>query len=100
VESASVEVIQKMDPPEEPLIIRTRPLDEVPTSVETVKMFSTDRWHDTPIYRREDLQPEDKINGPAIIVEKISTIVVEPNWNARLTECNHLILQRLSTGYR
>ena len=100
VESASVEVIQKMETPEEPLIIRTRPLDEAPVSIEIVRMFSTDRWYDTPVYRREDLQPEDRINGPAIVVEKISTIVVEPNWNARLTEHNHLILQRLSTGYR
>ncbi|MEH2103569.1 MAG: hydantoinase/oxoprolinase family protein [Nostoc sp.] len=94
VESASVEVIQKMDTPEEPLIIRTRPLDEDPVSVETVKMFTADRWYDTPVYRREDLQPEDIINGPAIVVEKISTIVVEPNWQARLTTKNHLILDR------
>ncbi|MEH2449419.1 MAG: hydantoinase/oxoprolinase family protein [Nostoc sp.] len=95
VESASVEVIQKMETPQEPLIIRTRSLDEAPVSVEIVRMFSTDRWYDTPVYRREDLQPEDRINGPAIVVEKISTIVVEPNWNARLTEHNHLILERL-----
>ncbi|MEH2196081.1 MAG: hydantoinase/oxoprolinase family protein [Nostoc sp.] len=94
VESVSVEVIQKMDTPEEPLIIRSRSLDEDPTSVETVRMYSNDRWHETPVYRREDLQPEDIINGPAIVVEKISTIVVEPNWNARLTERNHLMLQR------
>ncbi|MGJ5631057.1 hydantoinase/oxoprolinase family protein [Nostoc sp. CALU 1950] len=94
VESASVEVIQKMDTPEEPLITRTRFLDEAPVCVETVRMFSHNKWHDTPIYRREDLQPEDSINGPAIVVEKIGTIVVEPNWNARLTERNHLILKR------
>lgn len=100
VESSSVEVIHKMDTPEEPLVIRTRPLDEVPISVETVKMFTAERWHDTPIYRREDLQPEDILNGPAIVVEKISTIVVEPNWQARLSAQNHLILQHLSTGYR
>ncbi|MEH2140510.1 hydantoinase/oxoprolinase family protein [Nostoc sp.] len=93
VESVSVEVIQKMDTPEEPFIIRTRPLAEAPISVETVRMYSTDKWHDTPVYRREDLQPEDRINGPAIVVEKISTIVVEPNWQVRLTERNHLILQ-------
>ncbi|MBN3898074.1 MAG: hydantoinase/oxoprolinase family protein [Nostoc sp. NOS(2021)] len=98
VESASVEVIQKMETPEEPLIIRTRSLDEAPVSGEIVRIFTADRWHDTPVYRREDLQPEDSINGPALVVEKISTIVVEPNWNARLTEHNHLILQRLSTG--
>jgi 5-oxoprolinase (ATP-hydrolysing) len=95
VESVSVEVIKKMDTPEEPLITRKRPLDEIPASVETVRMFSADKWHDTPVYRREDLQPEDNISGPAIIVEKISTIVVEPLWKARLTERNHLILERL-----
>jgi 5-oxoprolinase (ATP-hydrolysing) len=94
VESVSVEVIQKMDTPEEPLILRKRPLDEIPTSVEIVRMFSAEKWHDTPVYRREDLQPEDSISGPAIIVEKISTIVVEPLWKARLTESNHLILER------
>ncbi|MDF5706168.1 MAG: hydantoinase/oxoprolinase family protein [Nostoc sp. S4] len=95
VESVSVEVIQKMDTPEEPLIIRTRLIHESPKSVEIVKMFTADTWHDTPVYRREDLQPEDKIIGTAIIVEKISTIVVEPLWQARLTQRNHLILERL-----
>jgi 5-oxoprolinase (ATP-hydrolysing) len=93
VESASVEVIQKMDTPAESLITRTCSLDEPPQSVEIVRMFASEQWHDTPVYRREDLQPEDSINGPAIIVEKISTIVVEPGWEARLTESNHLILQ-------
>ena len=43
-------------------------------------MFTADKWHDTPVYRREDLQPEETIIGAAIIVEKISTIVVERNW--------------------
>jgi 5-oxoprolinase (ATP-hydrolysing) len=63
--------------------------------VEVVKMFTADKWHETPVYRREDLEPGDRIQGTAIIVEKISTIVVEPNWEARLTELNHLVLQRL-----
>jgi 5-oxoprolinase (ATP-hydrolysing) len=95
VESVLVEVIQKMDTPEEPLITRTRSIDEAPAFVEIVKIFTADQWYNTSVYRREDLQPKDSINGPAIVVEKISTIVVEPNWEARLTECNHLILQRL-----
>jgi 5-oxoprolinase (ATP-hydrolysing) len=95
IESASVEVIQKMETPEEPLITRTRSIVETPRAIEIVRMFSTDRWYDTPVYRREDLQPEDSINGPAIVVEKISTIVVEPNWQAKLTARNHLILERL-----
>ncbi|NES24854.1 MAG: hydantoinase/oxoprolinase family protein, partial [Symploca sp. SIO3E6] len=94
VESVSVEVIQKMDTPEEPVMARTRALGEVPIPVETVKMFTVEQWQDTPVYQREDLEPEDRITGPAIIVEKISTIIVEPNWEARLTARNHLILQR------
>ncbi|MDB9445135.1 hydantoinase/oxoprolinase family protein [Anabaena sp. CS-542/02] len=96
VESIFVEVIQKMDTPEEPVISRTRPIESPPEPVEIVKIFTGEKWHDTPVYRREDLQLGDLINGPAIIVEKISTIVVEPNWQAKLNECNHLILQRVS----
>ena len=95
VESASVEVIQKMNTPEEPLVSRTRPIDEAAIPVETVQMFTAEQWHDTPVYRRENLQPDDRISGPAIVVEKISTIVVEPTWEARLTERNHLILERI-----
>ncbi|WP_193200088.1 hydantoinase/oxoprolinase family protein [Nostoc sp. MG11] len=95
VESVSLEVIQKMDTPEEPLITRTRPIDKALSPVEIVQMFTADQWHNTPVYRREDLQAEDIINGPAIIVEKISTIVVEPNWQARLTERNHLVVEHL-----
>ncbi len=94
VESISVEVIQKMDTPEEPLISRTRTINQIPVPVEIVRMFTAEQWHDTPVYRREDLQPGDVIKGAAIIVEKISTIVIEPLWNAFLTERNHLVLQR------
>ncbi|TAE58811.1 MAG: hydantoinase/oxoprolinase family protein [Nostocales cyanobacterium] len=95
VESISVEVVQKMDTPEEPIIMRQRKLEEKPEPVEIVQMFTHDKWCDTPVYKREDLQPGDIIKGAAIIVEKISTIVVESNWEARLTERNHLILQSL-----
>ena len=96
VESVSVEVIQQMDTPEEALVKRSRGLDEFPIAVETVKMFSNDKWYSAPVYRREDLQPGDVIQGAAIIVEKISTIVVEPNWQAELTELNHLQLSVIS----
>ncbi|MGB6298057.1 MAG: hydantoinase/oxoprolinase family protein [Rivularia sp. (in: cyanobacteria)] len=92
VESVSVEVIQKMDTPQEALIKRSRGLDEFPNSVETVQMFTQDKWYCAPVYRREDLQPGDVVKGAAIIVEKISTIVVEPHWQAELTERNHLQL--------
>ena len=94
VESISVEIIQIMDSPDEPLMTRIRPLDELPKPVEIVPVFTENKWQDTPIYQRENLQPQDSIKGPAIIIEKISTIMVEPHWSAKLTEYNHLILER------
>ncbi|MGD1871765.1 MAG: hydantoinase/oxoprolinase family protein [Mastigocoleus sp.] len=94
VESVSVEVIRKMDTPDEPMISRTRPVNVKPEVVEVVKMFTADKWHDTPVYQRENLQPGDIIKGSAIIVEKISTIVIEPEWQAKLSDRNHLILER------
>ncbi|MEL4896001.1 hydantoinase/oxoprolinase family protein [Crocosphaera sp. Alani8] len=94
VESVSVEIIQIMDSPNEPLLSRIRPLNDIPLPIKIVPVFTEDKWQDTPIYKREDLQPEDNIKGPAIIVEKISTIMVEPDWSAKLTGYNHLIISK------
>jgi 5-oxoprolinase (ATP-hydrolysing) len=95
IESVSVELIQPMDTPEETIINRTRPMTESPTVIESVPIFAADSWHDAKIYHREDLQPQDCISGAAIIVEAISTIVIEPNWQATVSDRNYLILERI-----
>jgi 5-oxoprolinase (ATP-hydrolysing) len=94
VESASVELIQKMATPDEPIINRTRPINEPPKFLEKVPIFAGNKWHDAIVYRREDLQPQDSIKGAAIIVEKISTIIVEPHWQATTSDRNYLILEK------
>jgi 5-oxoprolinase (ATP-hydrolysing) len=96
VASLAVELIQVMTPPPEILITRTRPLSEPPPIITTVQMFTKDQWYETPVYQRTDLEPEDRLSGAAIIVESIGTIIVEPSWTARLTDRNHLILEKLS----
>ncbi|SRR5579875_725379 len=65
-----------------------------PKPIATVKMFSFNRWHDTPIFSRDKLEPGDLVNGPAIIVEATGTNVIEPGWQAVLTNRAHLILRR------
>ena len=97
IESVTVESIQRMDTPEEKVITRSRPLNELLEAIATVRMFALNKWHDTKVYRREDLQPEDRITGAAIIVEPISTIIIEPNWQARVSDRNYLILERSYT---
>lgn len=57
-------------------------------------MFSGGVWHQTPVYLRSDLIAGDVLQGPAIISEPNQTIVVEPEWEARLMPAGHWVLER------
>jgi 5-oxoprolinase (ATP-hydrolysing) len=94
IDSLSVEIIQPIAIPEEPII--TRSSQGVPHAIAEVKIFTKNQWHDTPVYQREALQPDDQIIGPAIIVEKTGTNIIEPNWQATLTNRNSLILDKIN----
>ena len=52
-------------------------------------------YHDTPIIDRNDLRPGDRVGGPAILREDTATTVIEPGWQAALTDVGHLILSRI-----
>ena len=92
VEAVSVEVVVKNDVPDEAVVSRTSQAAAVP--VATVRMYTSEAWHETPVYKREDLQPGDCISGPAIVVEATGTNVIEPSWQAELIR-NYLILKRV-----
>jgi len=49
---------------------------------------------EAPVFSRDQLPVGNLIEGPAIIIEANSTIVIEPGWCARLTERDHLVLTR------
>jgi 5-oxoprolinase (ATP-hydrolysing) len=61
----------------------------------TVRMFTGGRWHEAPLYRRDDLGAGSRIDGPAIVAEANATTVVEPEWRAEVTALNHLVLERI-----
>ncbi|MGE6340649.1 hydantoinase B/oxoprolinase family protein, partial [Acidovorax sp. NPDC077664] len=94
VEAVSVEAVIAGDAPAEPRLPvhahRKHPLRE------TVQMYSGSEWHDAALVVREDLRPGDVVPGPAIIAEKNTTTVVEPGWSARLTDLDHLLLDRVT----
>jgi 5-oxoprolinase (ATP-hydrolysing) len=92
VEAVSVEAIGMADAIAEPLLSSTRTTTCPP--IGTTRVYTKDRWHETPIYRREDLQPGDKIIGSALIIESTGTNVIEPGWTAELTDRNCLILRK------
>jgi 5-oxoprolinase (ATP-hydrolysing) len=60
-----------------------------------VRMYSAGDWRDTPLFVRDDMNPGDELDGPAIISEKNQTTVVESGWRAELTPQDHLVLRRV-----
>ncbi|KAB1190530.1 hydantoinase/oxoprolinase family protein [Haloferax sp. MBLA0076] len=63
----------------------------------THEVFFDDEYHETPIYDRTDLRPGNQLDGPAIIVEDDSTIVVQPNHEARIDEYENIEITRGET---
>ena len=60
----------------------------------TVPMFSGDRWWDARLVARGETRPAEVVAGPAIITEENATTVVEPGWQAQVTDLDHLLLER------
>ncbi|PJI97350.1 5-oxoprolinase (ATP-hydrolysing) [Acidovorax sp. 69] len=97
VEAVSVEAVVPGDAPVEPRHA-LQPTRDVPRR-STVRMYTggvdgVAAWHDAALVVREDLRPGDVIPGPAIIAEKNATTIVEPGWEAALTDLDHLLLNR------
>ncbi len=92
VEAVSVEAVVAGDAPAEPRHA-LQALRQVPRR-ETVRVYSGSAWHEAALVMREDLRPGDTVDGPAIIAEQNATTVVEPEWTARITELDHILLER------
>ena len=67
-------------------------------AVADVRMFADGRWHQTPVYKFEQLKFGHQVAGPAMIVGKNDTIVVETDWSASINKWGHLILQKYESA--
>ncbi|KAJ1798173.1 hypothetical protein LPJ59_002672 [Coemansia sp. RSA 2399] len=61
--------------------------------VEHVPVYFQTGHQDTAIYRLDDLASGDVISGPSIVLNRNSTILVEPGWTATVTS-DQLVLDR------
>jgi 5-oxoprolinase (ATP-hydrolysing) len=64
------------------------------------QLYTQGAQHRTPVFERASLCAGDTLGGPALIVESIGTIVLEPHWQARVGEFGQIELQRLSEADR
>ena len=92
VEAVEVEVIGASAAEDDPDMSPRRSGPLVP--LETVELFTHGAAHQAFVFDREALNPDEAVEGPAIIVEATGTTVVEPGWRGHLNGKGHLILNR------
>ena len=75
--------------------LAARPPGDEPATIDSVKLFAEGTEHQAPVFDRTTLRAGDRLKGPALIRETTATTVVEPGWEAEVTERNHLVLRRV-----
>ena len=91
VEALAIEAVgggEELVEPEHPLT------DTAPQAAGSIALRCDGGWRDAPLYLREDLEPGQRLLGPALIIEPIGSVVLEPGWRATVNSRNHLILER------
>ena len=95
VEAASVELTARAESHQDE--VTSAPREGALRPDARVRMY-TDTWTEVDLHRRDRLTAGDRIQGPAVIAEANATTVVDPGWQALVSEHNHLVLRR--TGVR
>jgi 5-oxoprolinase (ATP-hydrolysing) len=67
-----------------------------PVSVARVPMFTAGAWAEVDLFARAGLEPGHVVDGPAIIAEELATTVVEPGWQAVVSDRGDLLLSRVT----
>jgi 5-oxoprolinase (ATP-hydrolysing) len=68
---------------------------ERPERAAQVPMFAVGAWAQVDLFARAGLRPGHAIDGPAIITEELATTVVEPGWQAVVSDRGDLLLSRV-----
>ena len=92
VEAAALELVGRTDRAGEPTVAGSS--SEAVPEAET-RLFADGRMQAAAVHVRAKLGSGARVAGPAVIVEDTATTVVEPDWEARLTESGNLLLRRV-----
>lgn len=64
----------------------------------SVRMRAGGAWHTVTVRRRDAMGRDEAIDGPALITEPRSAIVVEPGWRARIDDAGAVAMKRTKQG--
>ncbi|MBX3729541.1 MAG: hydantoinase B/oxoprolinase family protein [Candidatus Sumerlaeia bacterium] len=62
------------------------------TSTGTVRTWLRGQWRDLPAFEWARMQPGDHANGPAIVFDRLTSVLVESGWRFRLDGARALVL--------
>ena len=87
--AARVEVVGTLPEPLDPAV---EPVLRRPTPSTTTETWFDGKPHATPVFFREEIRPGDEFDGPAIVCEPTSTVVVDPGFRATILSRGELLL--------
>jgi 5-oxoprolinase (ATP-hydrolysing) len=67
-----------------------------PASTAQIPMFTAGAWARVDLFPRASLRPGHAVDGPAVIAEELATTVVEPGWQAVVSDRGDLLLSRVT----
>ena len=65
------------------------------TPLATVEAYMGGKPVNAPVFRREAIPAGGIVDGPALITEATATTIVEPGWQAEMTDIGNLLLRRV-----
>ncbi len=96
VEAVSVEVTGAQEALKATADTQDRSVREDLVSQARVPMFAAGEWVEVGLFPRKRLRPGQAIDGPAVIAEELATTVVEPGWQAVVSDRGDLLLCRIT----
>ena len=87
--AARVEIVGTLPEPPDPAV---EPVLRRPVPSTTTETWFDGKQHATPIFFREEIRPGDEFDGPAIVCEPTSTLVVDPGFRATILSRGELLL--------
>ncbi len=95
VEVESLRVIASAEPERDEVSPRAASGGSTATRRESMRTWLDDEWREVPIYRREELQPGDEIEGPCLVPDPYTAVLVDDGWMAKLDASGALVLTLL-----
>lgn len=95
---AAVELVNisvALQAPQETLTLPPLSPREAAQPTTQTQIYLNNTWVTCDLYERQQLAPQQHIAGPALIVEKVSTTLVAPSWQAQVDKWGNLNLEKV-----